>query len=562
MARGRITRRVDFEIEPDEVLLDASNLPHFDTNQFQGRIIAPIEKRSLVTFGIGAALVFIILIGELFSLQVSHGEEHALRSESNRLEQSILFATRGVVFDRNGEELISNVDDGETFSAREYRSPGFGHLLGYVTYPKKDSAGFYFSTEIEGVSGLEAVLDERLQGENGLVLVESTARGEVRSSEAVLKPINGENVTLSIDARIQESLYTHIKTLADQIPFRGGAGIIMDIHTGEVLALTNYPEYDPNVLAAGDDRDTIVSYQNDSRKPYLNRAISGLFAPGSVVKPFVAIAALEENVVDITDTFLSTGQISIPNPYFPDQPTIFRDWKAHGYVNVVRALAVSSNVYFYIVGGGYNGQEGLGIDRLASWFSKFEFNKPTGIGLNNEATGFIPTPAWKKETFGEDWRIGDTYYTAIGQYAVQTTPIAMVRAVAAIANGGDLVTPTVLKGEIGPKKHISFSEETRQIVISGMKEVVNNSEVGTARGVKNNHVSVAAKTGTAQVGNNNSLHNAWIEGYFPVENPKYAFVVVMERGPSSNLIGAVSVMRNVLEDIAISAPEYFTVDGE
>lgn len=562
MRRGRIQRRADFEIEPDEVLLDASNLPHFDTNQFQGRIIAPIEKRSLYIFGIGVALVFLILIGELFHLQVSQGATLAAQSENNRLEQSILFAARGVVFDRNGEKLVSNVDTGEAFATRSYRGPGFGHLLGYVTYPKTDSAGFYFSTELEGVAGVEAVFDESLRGENGLVLLESTARGEVRSSEAVLKPIGGENVVLSIDARVQESLYTHIKTLADQIPFRGGSGIIMDVKNGEIIALTNYPEYDPNILAAGEDRDTIVSYQNDARKPYLNRAVSGLFAPGSVVKPFVAIAALEERLVDVGDVFLSTGQISIPNPYFPDQPTIFRDWKAHGYVNVVRALAVSSNVFFYIVGGGFEGQEGLGIARLSSWLSKFELDRGTGIQLSNEAIGFIPTPEWKEETFNEDWRIGDTYYTAIGQYALQVTPLAMVRAVASIANGGDLLTPTIIKGEYGPKRHVSFSEETRGIVISGMKETVNNVEVGTARGVKNTHVSVAAKTGTAQVGSDNSLHNAWIEGFFPAENPRYAFVVVMERGPSSNLIGAVSVMRNVLEDMAISAPEYFTVDGE
>lgn len=561
MERGRIIRRTDFEIEPDEVLLDASNLPEFDSSQFEGRIQKPIEQRALISFGIGVVLLFVVLVGEAFNLQVSNGAEYALQSEHNRLEQSVLFATRGIILDRNGEVLVSNTLEDEEFGERVYKMPGFGHLLGYVRYPQKDSKGFYFSTEIEGVSGVEAIFDDRIKGENGLVLLERDARGNEQSSETILKPIDGENLVLSIDARLQSSLFTRIKDLADQIPFRGGSGIILDIKTGEVLALTNYPEYDPNILSEGEDRETIVSYQYDERKPYLNRAVAGLYTPGSVVKPLVAVAALEEDVATINDTFLSTGQISIPNPYFPDQPTIFRDWKAHGYVNVVRALAVSSNVYFYIVGGGYQGKEGLGINSLYDWYKRFGFAAETGIEFSEEK-GFIPTPKWKQETFNESWRIGDTYYTAIGQYALQITPLQMVRAIAAIANGGTLVEPTIIRGYQGVNKTVPFSKETRDIVVRGMKEAVENSEVGTARGLKNTHTTIAGKTGTAQVGVGNALHNAWVEGFWPIENPRYAFVVVMERGPRENLIGAVSVMRNVIEDIAKEAPEYFTVDGE
>ena len=561
MRRGRITRRADFEIEPDEVLLDASNLPEFDTSQFQGRIIAPIEKKSLLFFGFAVGAVLTVLAGEAFYLQVATGADLNARSENNRLEQSIVFAERGVVLDRNGVVLIGNaLEEGEDFAKRTYKTPGFGHLLGYVTYPSKDTSGYWYSTEIEGVSGLEAYYEERLRGENGLLLIETNAHGEESSSETVLKPFLGEDITLSIDAVVQQSLQNHIKALADQIPFVGGAGVIMDIETGEIIAITSYPEYDPNVLADGEDRDTIVSYQKNTAKPYLNRAVAGLYSPGSVVKPLVATAALEEKIVDVNSTFLSTGQISIPNIYFPDQPTIFRDWKAHGYVNVVRALAVSSNVYFYIVGGGYQGQEGLGIDKLAKWLTGFGLGAKAGITFANEEKGFIPTPTWKEEAYGEDWRVGDTYYTAIGQYAVQVTPLQMVRAVAAIANGGTLLTPTVILGEHGPEKKIEFSKETQDIVISGMREAVDNVEIGSARGLKNPYVKIAGKTGTAQLGVGNKFHNAWIEGFFPADNPKYAFAVVMERGPSTNLVGAVAVMRNVIEDMAKSSPQYFVVD--
>lgn len=562
MRRGRIERRTDFEIDPDEVLLDAANLPEFDESQFQGRLQKPIEKRAIISFAIGFGLLLLVLVGEAFHLQISQGEEFTIRSESNRLEKDVVFATRGIVTDRNGEVLIGNTLEDEEFGERVYASPGYGHLLGYVRYPATDSAGFYFSTETEGVSGIEAIFDERLAGENGVLLTERNARGEEQSSEAVVRAIPGENIELSIDSRVQSSLYKHIKSLADSIPFRGGAGVVLDVETGEVIALTNYPEYDPNILSEGEDRDAIASYQVDAGKPYLNRAVVGLFAPGSVVKPFVATAALEENLVSARDSFLSTGQISIPNPYFPDQPSIFRDWKAHGYVNVVRALAVSSNIFFYIVGGGFEGQAGLGIDALAQWYRNFGLGSPTGIEYANEEDGFIPTPQWKKDTFNEDWRIGDTYYTAIGQYAVQVTPLQIARGIAAIANNGWLVQPTLQKGNVGTKTRVPFSSETRDIVVSGMIEGVENGEIGTVRGLRNSHVRVAAKTGTAQVGVDKSLHNAWVVGFFPVEKPKYAFAVVMERGPSTNLVGAVAVMRNVIEDLAISAPEYFTVDGE
>ena len=560
MRRGRIVRRADVEIEPDEVLLDASNIPHFDQSQFQGRIIAPIEKRSIMLFGVGAVLLFGLLLAEAFHLQVHTGTALALQSEQNRLEQSVVFARRGIVFDRNGEVLIDNAKGDEEFEMRSYRSPGFGHVLGYVSYPQKDRAGFYFSTDIEGVVGVESVHNEALGGENGLFLRETDALGEERSGETVLKALPGENVTLSLDARIQESMHEHIKELADSIPFRGGAGVVMDVTNGEILALTNYPEYDPNVLAAGDDREVIASYQQDTRTPFLNRVVSGLFTPGSIVKPLVALAALDEGVVDERNTFLSAGQISIPNPYVPSQPSIFRDWKVHGYVNVIDALAVSSNIFFYIVGGGFEGQQGLGIDRISRWYELFGLTSATGINLPSEEVGVVPTPAWKEEVFGEDWRIGDTYFTAIGQYGLQVTPLQMVRAIGALANNGTLLTPTLVQGEVGLKESVSFSDEARDIVVSGMRKAVEDGEVGTARGLSNTHVSVAAKTGTAQVGVGNQFHNAWVGGFFPIENPRYAFVLVMDHGPSENLIGAVSVMRNVIEDMAVEAPEYFTVD--
>ena len=192
-------------------------------------------------------------------------------------------------------------------------------------------------------------------------------------------------------------------------------------------------------MTEGKDEVKIGSYYKDTSNPFLNRVISGLYAPGSIVKPFLAFAALEEKVISPEKEIISTGQILVLNPYNPDKPSIFKDWKAHGAVDMKRAIAVSSDVYFYEIGGGFGSQKGLGIDRIKKYLEIFGFTKKTGFDFQKEATGVIPDPAWKEKTFnGEIWRIGDTYNTAIGQYGLQITPIQAVTAVAALANGGQV----------------------------------------------------------------------------------------------------------------------------
>ena len=553
--RRRIVRRNTHEIDPDEVLLDASNLPSFDTHQVEGRIIAPIEKKTLLLFGFLVLGILFFFAFEAFFLQVVRGGYFKERSENNSLRQQTIFADRGVVTDRNGVPLIRNVVNTEdNFALREYETPGFSHLLGYVQYPRRDAAGFYFTTKSSGVAGVEKQFDAVLTGENGALLTETDARGNVASTGIARKPIPGKNITLSIDARVQRIFYNRIKELADRIPFSGGAGILMNVHTGEIIALASYPEFDSNVLANSSDAALIRSYQKNVHKPFLYRPVSGLYAPGSVVKPIVATAALETGIVTPETSFVSTGSISVPNPYNPNKPSVFLDWRANGVVNAARAIAVSSNIYFYIVGGGYKDQEGLGISRLIAWMKAFGLSEKTGINVPEEAQGFLPTPQWKEKTYNQPWRIGDTYYTAIGQYAVQVTPIQIIRAITAIANRGTLVTPTILKGGVGSTKTIPAKKKVFDEVVKGMKEGVRD---GVARGLANPYVSVAAKTGTAQIGVLKNFHNSWVTGFFPADNPQYSFVIVMERGPSTNLVGGVSVMRNIIEDMAKETPEYF-----
>ncbi|HEX5774818.1 MAG TPA: penicillin-binding transpeptidase domain-containing protein, partial [Candidatus Paceibacterota bacterium] len=335
-----------------------------------------------------------------------------------------------------------------------------------------------------------------------------------------------------------------------------GSAVLMDVETGEIHALVSYPEYDSNVLSSGGPTHVIEGYQTSRRQPYLDRAVSGLYTPGSIVKPMEAAGALSDGLIDPAKTIFSSGSISIPNPYDPSKPTIFKDWKALGAMDMRHAIAHSSDVYFYTIGGGFGDQRGMGIARLNHWYETFGFTSPTGIELAGEATGFVPTPAWKEKTYNEPWRIGNTYHTAIGQYAMQITPMEAVRAVAAIANGGKLVRPTVLKDAPLEGQSIQVSPYALQVAREGMRLGVTE---GTSVGLNDlsSFVRIASKTGTAQLGANNEYYNMWAVGFFPYEKPKYAYVVVMEKGPAGTATGGIYVMHQALSELHRTAPEYF-----
>jgi penicillin-binding protein 2 len=546
-----------FEIEPDEIFLDASNLPDFDTGQLEGRLEKPIGRRTMVFLGAVFGLLAIVYGFKLYDLQVNQGEAFALQSENNRLEQKIVFHERGVITDRLGVELVTNrTEEGDDFAHRVYpKQAGFSHLLGYVSYPQKDASGVYFQTEYVGLAGIEKYYGSVLAGVPGLALVETDALGNVQSEGIVRKPVPGGTLKLSVDARVEEKLYTSIRSLAERVGFQGGAGIIMDVNTGELLAITSYPEFDSSILSSGEPKEVIQGYVEDAiGKPFLNRAVGGLYTPGSIVKPYVGIAALTEGVITPNTQIVSTGSISIPNPYTPSQPSVFNDWKAHGAVTLRDALAVSSNVYFYQVGGGFGSQIGLGIARLEEYFRMFGFGAPTGIEFAVEQAGLIPTPEWKERAFpDEPWRIGDTYHTSIGQYGFQVTPLQMVRATAAIANGGRLIVPHVKAEAFGASQEIDIPQEHFEVIREGMRQGVVR---GTASGLSLPGVAVASKTGTAELDAGKQYVNSWVTGFFPYDNPRYAFAVVMEQGPRINTIGGVFVMREVLEYMVRETPEY------
>jgi len=339
-------------------------------------------------------------------------------------------------------------------------------------------------------------------------------------------------VSLSIDSELQDYMYGALEEVAFDKGYAGGAGVVMDVHTGELLALTTYSQ-----------NETVV-----------HKATNGLFVPGSIIKPFIAVAALNENVVNPNKEILSTGSITLTDQN--GETLFFNDWKPHGYVDMREAIGVSSNVYFYAIGGGYEGQSGLGIQKITEYLQMFGIGDTTGVDILTESDGQTPTPEWKEATFeGDQWRLADTYLTSIGQHGYEVTPLQMTRAVAAIATEGEMVLPKIIHDSNLQSTNVllPIQKEYFQVVKEGMEYAVVN---GTASGLYMDNVTLAAKTGTAEVDIHKEHIHSWLIGYFPYDKPKYAFTIMLDTGPWGEETGAVSVAQNVLLWIRENRGEY------
>lgn len=562
--RARKTR----DIDPDEIFLDASNLPGHDARAFEGRIERRLTHRSVI----GVALVFLVVVcgyaGRAFYLQVMNGASFAQVSRDNALERAVIFAPRGIIYDRTGRELAWNeaatttpetATSTPTYPLRRYiGSDGFAHLLGFIQYPKADARGKWWREDYAGLAGTELMFNDSLAGENGSRMVETDAHRHVTRENIVVPPVRGADLHLSIDADVQNRLFEIMSKHAAENHFQGGAAVIMDVQTGEILAITSFPEYD-NTAFTENVRSVIAAQSKDARTPLIDRAVTGLYAPGSIVKPIFAAAALNEHIISPDKQILSTGVLTLPNPYDPSKPSLFRDWTVHGWIDMRTAIAVSSDEYFYTIGGGFGGQEGLGISRIDSYARRFGLGTTTGIELPGEKAGVIPTPAWKEDVFGSDdpWRIGDTYHTAIGQYGFQVTPIQAVRFAAAIANGGKLLTPQIVASSTPESVSVGIPDEYLQIVREGMRmAVVSTRKDATVKALNLGQIEIAAKTGTAQIGAHNEWMNSWSIGFWPASHPHYAYAVVLERAPAHTASGAAPGMQPFFIWLAANHPEY------
>ncbi|MCX6731444.1 MAG: penicillin-binding transpeptidase domain-containing protein [Candidatus Parcubacteria bacterium] len=536
----------DKEIYPDEIFIDSENIPKFDTQQFEGRLEKPISKQTFWFLSVFLGLLLLFLFTKIFYLQVVQGKILTERGEKNSLRQEIVLPPRAIISDRRGIKLAW--DEGES---RNYIDlSGFSHILGYTGLPSKEdleAREALLMNEKIGKDGIEKKYESVLQGTAGVKLVEIDSQNNITSESIQSLPQGKENFNLTIDSRVQSRFFQIMASALKGYNFQGGAGIILDANTGEILSLVSWPEYNPKNLE---------SFLKDKSKPFLNRAIAGLYAPGSIIKPLIALGALNEGTISPEKQIFSSGSISIPNPFFPDKKSVFRDWKAHGWVDMRKALAVSSDVYFYEVGGGFEDVKGLGITKIEDYAKKFGFTSKTGIDLNNEEEGTVPSPELKAKVNPGDpiWRVGDTYNASIGQGYFHITPAEMAVYASILANNGKIIKPCLVSCSISEvAQNVGIPEEYFSIVKEGMRMAVTG---GTASGLNVFNVALAAKTGTAEIDPAKKYINSWVIGFFPYENPKYAFAVVAEKGPYNSSNAALYTMRQLIDWMSIYTPEY------
>jgi penicillin-binding protein 2 len=428
-------------------------------------------------------------------------------------------------------------------SSRRYiNDETYSHLIGYtgkVTREEydtllKEKKEYLFSDTI-GKNGLEVWYESVLRGVMGKREIEVDALGNEKKIVSETAPISGNTVVLNIDHGLQQVAYEELmKELRSNRQATGGAAVAMDPRTGEVLALVSAPSFSNNEFIQGISTEKYSTLLSDAHHPLLFRAISGEYPSGSVIKPVIAAAALQENVINASTTFLSTGGIRIGEWFFPD-------WKAggHGVTNVIKAIAESVNTFFYYVGGGDNSTfTGLGVDAIRMYAERFGLNAKLGIDVGGESTGFLPTKSWKEEVKHEQWYIGDTYHLAIGQGDLLVTPLQVASYTATIANGGTVYRPALVHQVEDQNGNLiqSFAPTViRENVIDadnlatvreGMRQTVLS---GSAQSLSSEPFSVAGKTGTAQFSSSGKTH-AWFTSFAPYENPEIVVSVLVEEG--------------------------------
>ena len=449
---------------------------------------------------------------------------------------------------------IRIIDGSHRFYGLTNTITSLAHILGYMgritadDLKKPEIAENYQPTDSIGRTGLEYTYETELAGKPGEKKVEVDAMGNEVGTVSETDPVPGENLRLTLDTGLTAAAEASLKAMMAKIHLTRGAVIVEDVKTGGILTLISLPSFSNNDFSTGISSAEYNALINDPDHPLFDRAISGMYPPGSTAKLMIASGALAEGVITPDTTVDSVGGIRLGQWFFPD-------WKAggHGITNVTKAIAWSVNTFFYTIGGGYQSFVGLGIDRLDKYFALFGIGKPLGIDLPNEAAGFIPTPAWKKSARGVSWYIGDTYHVSIGQGDLLTTPLQMVSWIATVANGGTVWQPHLAQAFLDDKGNIVktvqpvalathiVDDKYLATVREGMRETVTE---GSAQSLKGMGMNIAGKTGTAQVTGKDN--HAWFTGYGPYEDPQIAVMVLIEQGKEGSTV-SVPVARDIFE---------------
>lgn len=420
---------------------------------------------------------------------------------------------------------------------------GFGNLIGYLGFPSADEIEKYnYEPNIYiGKLGIEAYYQNYLAGKNGEIILEKDNKLNIIKTIKDKEPQIGYSLKLTIDSNFQKKAYEIIDNYMKENGYHKGGLIVINPYSGEILSLISYPDFDNNLFINKSEK--VKEILIDPKQPLFNRIVSGLYAPGSVVKPIVALAALEEKIINPEKKIYSSGELKIPNPYFPERYSIFKDWKVHGWVNMKEAIANSVNVYFYTIGGGYNEQKGLGVYKIKKYFELYGLGQKTGIDFPGEKDGFIPDPETKKNNLVDKiWRLGDTYNLSIGQGDLTVTPLQIAIFTSALVTNR-LIKPYLVKEILDEKQKIIFknqpqvikenlaSPENLKIIQEGMRMTVTQ---GTAKQLNYAIVSIAGKSGTPEILGKKKL-NAFFTGYAPYENPEIVMTLFIEEVPIGSI---------------------------
>lgn len=551
----KVRTKVKEEIAPEEILLDSEKKKK---EEKKGRLEVLIKDG---TFSFILILLIFFLFGfffKTFYLVAAEGERLSQEAKANYQRVSCIEAPRGEIYSSDETKLVENTEEqkekedeagnkmlNKRFSRSYLESDYFSHILGYINEVlskeiEKDS--YYISGDRIGREGIEKSYEKFLRGEKGKIEKVVNAEGKFIAFENITEPIKGNNLVLNINAGLQKKLHDVIK---EKVPDKNAVAIALNPQDGKVLAMVSFPSYDNNLIS-----EKYSEYIKDSQNPLLNRVIAGLYSSGSIIKPLIALAGLQEGVITSKTKLNCIGKVIIPNPWDPSNPTIKKDWKTHGIVDLKKAIAESCNVFFYATGGGYGDIKGLGIEKMKEYLDLFYMEDKLELDIPGEKVGFVPTLEWFDETqkgsAKRNWSIGDVYDVSIGQGYFTAPPLHLITALSLIANGGKIYQPQIVDkvldndgntiSDIMPKvlKEDLIEKEYIELVREGMRECV---LTGSCRQLQDLPVACAGKTGTAETEGDKEPH-AWFVTFAPYENPEIILLVMVEYGGSGSKIAA------------------------
>lgn len=487
-----------------------------------------------------AIILFFILLIRLFQLTIVKGAYYRYLAENNRIAEIEIEAPRGKILDRKGFMLAYSTQTGEKATRIYNNSEVFAHLLGYRQLASaEDLKNDLCETRLKlndkiGQEGVEKIYDCQLRGKKGKKLVEVDGKGKYIKTITVLPPSEGETIRLSLDLELQKKAH-------ELITGKKAAIVATKSQTGEILILASSPSFNPTSFEEN-HQATIKNYLEDNNQPLFNRAIKGIYPPGSTFKLMVATAALEEKTIDekfqVEDTgVITAGPLTFGNWYF------LQYGKTEGMVDVLKAIKRSNDIFFYKTG------EKLGVEKIKKWAEKFNLGKKTGIKLVEEE-GLIPSSFWKEEVFSDRWYLGDTYNFSIGQGYILVTPLQLNLATAVFANGGDWCKPKLLKDEAPECKSLGLSKKTLDLISEGMKQTCSSGGTGwpffdfsvfsvlpTNQPLKIK-IQTGCKTGTAETYGKTKLPHAWFTVFAPYDKPEIVLTVLVEEAGQGSDVAA------------------------